>query len=82
MKHQSHKTDKETTESGLFVRESNRQSLVYKSNKDIRKWIICNGEKCVKGLLIPLRNIFLKRIEGKFSAEKTLKELLNFTCKI
>ena len=39
------------------------ESFVYKSN--------------VKGCLLPLQIILLKQIEGKFSAEQTLKEFTN-----
>ena len=52
----------------------NHSSIKVIGNQDIniRKWIICK-----KGCLLPLQIILLKQIEGKFSAEQTLKEFTN-----
>ena len=56
-------------------RRSNRKSLTYSSSNVERKCIICNENKCHKGILLPLCNITLKQVDSQiYKAEEKLIE--------
>ena len=56
-------------------RRSNRKSITYSSSNVERKCIICNENKCHKGILLPLCNITLKQVDSQiYKAEEKLIE--------